>query len=344
MSGKLILLLALTLILLPLPFLPGLAELIRRKDTKPLELSAAVKRDPRYFGKAFRNLLRPHLERVGSEPPYRVEVVLRRPEVLTIYGDLHVPAGSSEGVILAALGAAVVDRGARLRETYVRGDVRMGPGAVVRALAGDGDIVLDEGCQIDRWIDTEGNLLAGPGCNLGFSASAAGALRISPGCTFRRLYGKPIFARGEETREPSAEPSAGAGTESIEDQVVWGRRRLSLPRGFVLNGDLVSHTEVRIGAGSTILGTVKSHGPLLLGEGVRVRGNLISRKNITIGPKARIVGNVFCERDLSIGSGTQIGRKGTMKTVYVAGQVRMGTDVALLGWLIAERGGRIESS
>ena len=336
---KIALLVGLGAVLLMLPFLPGLRELRRPKDDQPVRIDESFTRDPRFFGNALREKLAPFLEGIGDEPPYRLEIELRRPETLAVYGDLHVPESAHEDVVTVALGAASIGRYARLGDTWVRGDAELMPGAAVRALACDGQVTMQPGARILRWLDAEGHLLADREADLGLSTSAGGVVRLSEGCLFRRLWGRPVFVRGEA--EPAEAPEGGPA--SIEDELVWGRTRLSLPPGFRLESDLVSHTEVRIGAGATIVGTVKAHGPIAVGDGVRVRGHLISRRGITIGRGARIVGNVFAEGDVALGSGAHVGRKGGTKTVYAAGHVTLAPAAAVLGWVIAERGGRVVS-
>jgi len=333
---KVALLVGLGILLVAVPFLPGVRELRRPRDAEPNRIDETFTRDPRFFGNSLREKLAPFLEGLPELPVVRLAVELRRPETLAVYTELHVPEGAHEDALVVALGAATLERGTRLEEMWIRGDADVGPGAQLRALACDGQVTLGAGARILRWLDVEGNLLAEAGSDLGLSASAAGAVRLSPGCTFRRIWGRPVFVRGEPTETAPDERL------TIEDEVVWGRTRLSLPPGFTLDRDLVSLTEVRIGAGASVSGTIKAHGPIFLGEGARVRGHLISRKGVVIGRGARIFGNVFAEGDVELGPGAHVGRKGGTKTVYAGGRVRIGPGGAVLGWLIAERGGRVE--
>lgn len=340
---KVALLVGLGALLLLVPFLPGIRELRRPKDDEPIRIDETFTRDPRYFGNALRQKLAPFLEERPPELPARMEIELRKPEILAVFDDLHVPEGAREDALAVALGAAAVGRDARLAETWVRGDAELESGAVVRALACDGQLTLGAGAKIQRWVDVEGHLLAEPGADLGLSASAAGVLRLSQGCAFRRLWGRPVFVRGEPGQEPAESQEAAAAPETIEDEVIWGRRGLSLPRGFRLERDLVALTDVRIGPGATVLGTIKAHGSIDVGDGARIRGNLIARRGVTTGRNVRVAGNVFAERDVVLGPGTQVGRKGGIKTVYAAGHIRLEPAAAVLGWVIAERGGTVGS-
>ena len=339
MTIRLASLLAMSVALFALPFVPGMVELFRPKDGRPLEIDETFTREPRYFGRGFREKLRPYLEELPPELPALLEIELRHPEILAIHQELHVPVGATETAVLAALGSADVQRGAHLGEVYVRGDARLRERVRLRALACDGNIWLGEGCTVERWIDAEEHVIAGPGCDLGFSTSAGRGLRIDAGCTFRRLWGLPIFVRVEEA---DAAPEEGEPPATIEEEVVWSRRRMSLPRGFRLDRDLVVHADVWIGAGSTIGGNIKAHGSIHLEQGVRVKGSLISRKDIRIAGGVRILGNVFAEGDLTIGPGTQVGRSRGIKTVYAAGKATVAPGATVRGWLIAEAGGRVE--
>jgi predicted acyltransferase (DUF342 family) len=87
---------------------------------------------------------------------------------------------------------------------------------------------------------------------------------------------------------------------------------------------------------------VKSDGELVIGNGSRIEGNVICRNSVRIGQDSHIEGNVFAERDVFVGAGVSIGREGAYKTVYGARNVSLGSGVSVYGWVVAERGGKVE--
>ncbi|MGH2792196.1 MAG: hypothetical protein ACRDJ0_14585, partial [Actinomycetota bacterium] len=79
-----------------------------------------------------------------------------------------------------------------------------------------------------------------------------------------------------------------------------------------------------------------------LGDGARVQGNLISRKGVTVGSRARVHGNLFAEGDVKVSTGAMIGRPGRFKGLYTSTTVSLGPDVTVYGWVVAERGGKVQ--
>jgi predicted acyltransferase (DUF342 family) len=352
-------LVALAALLFALPFLPGLVELRRPRDNSPLEIDRRFTRNPRYFGEAFRAKLSPFLLDLGSERPCTMRIELRRPERLVVHDTLFLADGAKETSIMVALSDAELGRGSRMADTWVRGDAALGAGARVRALACDGRVVLGNDCVIDRWIDAEELLVVGRGCSLGVSASCGGELRLGPRCTFARLWGNPIaFVEpdsapldvsggaapihiDEPSRRRERDPAMPRTGIALEDAVLWTSERLSLPRGSRLERDVVSASEVHVSWASVIAGSIKAHGPIVLEAGVIIRGNLVARGDVRIGADSKVLGNIFAEGDIHIEGGARIGHRGGAKTVYAAGAMILAPNVAVRGWLVAERGGRV---
>jgi acetyltransferase-like isoleucine patch superfamily enzyme len=331
-----VLLLLLAAVIATMPFVPGLRELRKPKDAEPLKVDLTFVRRPRYFGTALRDRIRARLEEgIPDELPARVVIEMREAEILAVHRDLDLEPNTSSGDLLTALGVATLGAGARVRELYAVGGARIGPGAQVRALACDGEVRLLDGARVLRWVDADGNVFAEPDVDLGVSASAAGVLGLSPGCTFKRVWGHPIWVR----RDVSAGRRTPPGPRTIERAVIYGRGTLALPDGIRLDRDVVSYDHVEIGRNATIMGTIKAHGDITLGDGVRVAGDLVARRDVTIGRGCRLLGDVFAERNVSIGHDTRVGRSGGTKTVFAAERIRLEPGVAVIGWVIAERGG-----
>jgi hypothetical protein len=341
-SPKASLVTLLFLVLAGLPFLPGVVELRRPKDDKPLEVDHDNRRDPRFFATQFRRKIEPFIARAdgvaaGANGARSHRLSIREREQIDPAG----PKGASE--ILVWQGDAMIDPGARLEVGYVTGDAKLGRGVRLQALASDGRLALGAGSTVERWIDANREAWMGPDCKLGLSASSGRTLHLGHGCTFKRLWGIPIVvdaAPAEAPEHPVNEPRPQLGL-SVDDVIMWARKRLSLPSDLVLERDVVAYGEVRIGARTLIRGTVKSYGWLVLGAGARVEGNVISRKGVKVGPGASVTGNVFAERSIQLGPGAQVGRPGEFKTVYAAGKVTLAPNAVVFGWINAEHGGKV---
>jgi predicted acyltransferase (DUF342 family) len=340
-------LVGLFLVLLVLPLVPGIRELIRPRDDRPLEIDLDATVDPRQEGRSFRESMAPLLARAGDAIPFRGPVDLEDPagKAYEVHRDLLVPADGRSPALLVVLGKAEIGERARVNFLYVQGDARLGADSRVRSLAADGTLVLGPGCLVERWLDVEGAADVGARARLGHQASAAGRLRLGPRCVFRRLWGLPITTEAALPTVERREAAAPAAAETTLDEVVmWSGRRLTMPRGFTLDRDLVVHGEVHVSSGNRVRGSIKAYGRLHLGSGAEVDGNLICRRSIQIDGPATIRGNVFAEGDIVIGPGTTIGQEGGFKSVYALGHVELAADVRVFGWVVAEGTGVVSGS
>jgi predicted acyltransferase (DUF342 family) len=325
------------LALLFVPFLPGLIELRQRRDVAPLSIQSDNTKDPRHFGRAFRALLERHVPDHEGLLPLKTEIELRRTESLEVHEEVSVGPGETSSSILVSTGNATIGREARVGEIYATGDARVKEAARIRGLACDGSLIMEPGCVVDRWIDSEGNASVGSGCDLGVSASAGGRLKLASGCRFQRLWGLPIStgrARSDAVDQTSEGPL-------LQDAVVWADRWLSFPDGSVIKSDVITHGDVRVGAGSVVKGSIKAHGDITLARGVTVEGNVVSRRSVHVERGARVHGNIFAERDLFIGLNARIGRKQSYKSAYSSGRMTLSRGAMVYGRLFAEGGGEV---
>ncbi len=337
MSPDVVLFGAAFLALLFLPFLPGIIELRQKRDVDPLPIQSDNTKDPRHFGHAFRALLERHVPDHEGSLPLKTEIKLRRTESLEVHEVVSIGPGESSSSILVSTGDATIGREARVGEIYATGDARVKEAARIRGLACDGSLIMQPGCVVERWIDSEGNSSVGAGCDLGVSASAGGRLKLASGCRFQRLWGLPIStgrARSDAVDQTSKGPP-------LQDAVVWADKWLSFPDGSVIKSDVITHGDVRVGAGSVVKGSIKAHGDITLARGVTVEGNVVSRRSIRLERGVRVHGNLFAERDLFIGLNARIGQKQSYKSAYSSGKMTLSRGALVYGRLFAEGGGEV---
>jgi hypothetical protein len=334
MNSHVALLLGLFVFAMLLPFIPGIRELRRPRDTLSLPVDDGYIRNPRHFARALRNRLAPQVATAKGEG----EISLRRHERITIYDLLVVPPGATAPDLLVVRHDLDAAAGASIREAWVQGDAYVGAGVRMRGLACDRSLRLGPKCSVDRWVDSEHDTHVEPGCDLGMSATAGGVLRISPGCTFRRLWGQPIRTLGGRLSDSEPEPR-----RTIEHDVVWARDRLSVPPGALVDAGIVAYGRLVIGRGAVVRGTVKAYGELVIDDAARIEGDVIGRSSVRLGKGSRVDGNVFTERDVYVGADVSVGREGAFKTVFAARHVTLGPHVSIYGWVVAELGGKVEA-
>ncbi|MBI4751376.1 MAG: hypothetical protein HY774_23095 [Acidobacteria bacterium] len=329
-------------LLLGVPLVPGLLELRRPQDGKPLAVDPEYSRDPRYFGRQFRAQLLHRLERNPLEPATcsLQDQLLIEPH-LKILDTLTLADHSNQSVLLVARRKSTIGEKCLLGDCYFADGVTLGTGTTVTCLAADADTWIGAHCQIDQWIDVEGNLYLKNNCVLGKSATAEGKLQLEEGCHFHRLWGLPIQTTSSKASIPTQKTGLPLPS-SIDQAVVWGNRKLSLPKDTILSRDLVVYGDLEIGENSSLFGNIKTHGTLTVGAGVRIEGNIFSRKSMFLGVNSQILGNVFSEKEIYLASGTTVGDTFRQKSVIAAGQIRIEPEVIIFGWVLTEKGGSTE--
>jgi len=326
------------LVLLFIPFLPGIRELRRPRDAAPLFVDMEYTKDPRYFGKSFRSVIRKYLDADLHQQELR-KVPLTRQEETLVSPSRTVPAGGKFNQILCISGDLMSGEGAHFRkEVYASGKAILGSDTVMQAVAVDGALMLGSHATVMRWADAGEAAEVGDGCTIGVSVSSRGELRIAPGCRFRRLYGSPIVTG-------STDESSQTGAHGLNSGAVGKRTMVrdvsSVPGGTTIQSDLIVKNNLRIANHCTIGGNVKTYKGLVIGEHVTVTGNIFSEDDITIGEHAVIEGNVFCQGRVIIRGDAQIGQFGKVKSVIGKRSVLIGRNVRVYGYVLTEGEGMV---
>jgi len=320
-----------------LPFLPGIVEIVRKKDADPLYIAMNYIKDPRYFGKSFKQLLYQATDGFTSSSGMR-DVQLSKNEKLEIAGSMDVLNATEVHHLLCVQGDLVSRANAQFhKEVFVTGDASVGPGNTVQVLAADGNVTIAANVQLKRWLDADGDVDIGPGCNLGISASSGKKLHLSKDCLFRRLYGIPIVTGDNEMIAlPYFEPSLSP-VEPVSPELSFVRiKDHTIPPGTILNNSVVFPQDVKIGYGAILKGDIKSYGKLVLEDNVKIDGNLFADGDIVIGRGAQISGHVFSQKTVHISSRTIISRPDTIKSVVGKKSVRIEENVTIYGYVSTE--------
>ena len=352
--------LAATLLLLLLPFLPGLREIRARRDAAALPVSDTTV-DVRHFAHGFRAFL----ERELGEPLERVRAsgmrrsgwieqqgsysVLAAGEALELFDDER-ERGALDRIV-AAIGDVEVPAGLSCtREVYAGGTFRAGAGAEVRAALAEVDVVLERGARVLRWVHAGRDLRVESGAALSGRASADRSIRVAPGCTFERMHAPLIrFGGGAAPALPRAGDVVGAPSFDVPltgwrpetvpapHELAAGRLLvdgdLEIPPRSRVGCDLVVRGRLTLGAGVRLEGSAKGHGAVRLAPGVRVSGSVIGQGDVVLEDNVTVDGPVIAEERLTIGARCTIGTAAEPSTVRAGAiTVRGGSVVHGTAW------------
>jgi carbonic anhydrase/acetyltransferase-like protein (isoleucine patch superfamily) len=320
----LLLSLALFALILVLPAVPSIFEVVRPKDDGRLHIAEEYVRDPRWFGRSFREKLAPIVSEARSRFSGRSELHLRTDEEVHWSPVLRIPPLERLHGVGVGL-RVVIGHDAGIRDAYALEELDVENGVVARTLISDRTMHVGSSVQILRWIDANGDIDVGAGSDLGLSARGGGRVTLGDRVRFERVWGAPVVSRSATTTPFKLD--AGAATLVDADFVEAGT-------------SVIIHGPVRVAAGTALPASLKVHGALTVESGASIAGNIIVRGNVTLASRVTVGGHIFAEGDIRLGPGTRISREGVTKTVYATGELLVANDVEIFGWVVTEGGGR----
>lgn len=328
------------MLMLLVPFVPGIKELARPRDDSPLPINMNYQRDPRYFGKSFTSILQKSLELSGFVKGTQ-SIRMSKEEIVEVTEKLVLSAGSHVDHVLYVKGNFRAHEGCTLeKEVYAGGKATIGEKSEIRALATEGRIHLGAETKVMRWVDSQNEIFADRECDLGWSVSCEGRLKIGSGCIFRRLYGMPIAICGK-----SASNYLSGKKEEISDitdtALVADSKWIVIPPGTKIGKTIISKKHLLLKRACVVLGDVKTYGNLVLEDRVRVTGNVFAEGDITVGASARILGNVFSQGAVKIGKMARIGKTGSVKSVVSRRGTVLEVNATIYGYVNSGKRARV---
>ncbi|MFN3479041.1 MAG: hypothetical protein ACK415_01535 [Thermodesulfovibrionales bacterium] len=320
------------LILFLIPFIPAIIELLRPKDASPLFIPMDYSKDPRYFGRSFRNILG---NAITADTGAGIrEVTLSRNEKVEIVNSKRIGKGENVNHILYIIGDLVSENEARFnKEVYVKGNALIGSKNVLRAIACEGGLSLSREVNIVRWADAEGRIEVYDGCDLGINTSSGDELRIGRGCKFKRLYGLPVITYGMSNNNQGL--CTDKGDISCDTRIVT-KDHMIVPPFSRVEKDLIVKKDLRVKKGCVLIGSIKTYGNLIIEGNVNIFGNIFSEGDIEIWEGSAVLGDVFSQRIITIKKGVRIGSAGMIKSVIGKKGIVIGQDIMIYGYLMTE--------
>jgi cytoskeletal protein CcmA (bactofilin family) len=296
------------------PFVPGILEILRPRDDRPLGLDRSYARDPFVFAHDFRAKFESLLATPSWVQSDRPSKDVRIASIFRI--------GNGVDDRRAVLASTLIETGTevQLGECYARRSVTLGPSSRASAVLSEGTLRLLHGCSIERWTHSAVDTYADAGCDLGRAASSAGRLHLERGVRFQRLYGNPVSSyAAPSTTRPVLNPLVLTGEE----------------------GDIETNGDTEVSSGAVIHGSIRSRAAVRIGSGAQIYGNVIASAEIIVGAHAIIFGHVFSPAIIRLGANSRVGSSLTAKTVY-GNRVILAAGVRVFGSIVADRGGFIE--
>lgn len=324
--------------MIALPLVPSLTELRRRRDAAPLPTRTDDGKIDN-FAQSLREYMEPLVHANGDTTCKLRDGAEGR--VLRIEDVPTLPNTPIETPIYAPQSLVFPTPICLLREVYVRGNLELAGGGMVRAALIEGNASLGESVSVLRWIHAAGDLETGPRSQLFGRTSAGGHITLRHGCVFERVHA-PVICLGTEGKPPYETSPVWRGSGFVDLRL--GRVRSNgdfhLRDSDAFQGHIVAAGRVEIGDNVLVIGSVKAHTNVDIGSGTHLEGTIVGRGTTTIGEHCYVKGPLFSENEIVIGANTQIGTPASPTTVS-APRIRIAPGAIVCGAIWARESGQV---
>jgi predicted acyltransferase (DUF342 family) len=322
-----------------IPFLPGIIELFRPKDDRPLALNMNFSKDYKFFGKSFKKIIENGLGMEHVLEPGEYTLVLSKPEKVRVVEWEKVSEKKTVDEILFVLVDFASGSDAQFKkEIYVKGACMIGDRNTLRALYCEGDLVIGERTSVVRWVDGDKDIDIKEGCQLGMSVACSRKLSVARNCSFSRMFGLPIATY--RVKLPEIPPDIQV--RDISDTTIMiTKEETIIPPHTSIPRDIVTRQRIVLKERTLAKANIKSYRDIIIEKGSRVEGNLFSEKSVIIEAGCTILGNIFSQGRVKLGNAVQVGQEGQIKSVIAKKGIFIEGNVNIYGYLMTEGEGKI---
>ena len=342
-----VILITVFMILIFVPFIPGILELLFPIDDKAMSVRMDYSKDPSYFGNSFRRIMVSSISKGEfKERQNQIKLSSVPESILVIHGDFNSGGENFESILVVFGDLISKYNNSFNKEIYVKGNAFFGGGGVIRAAAVDKNAELKEQTKIIRWLDVKGCITVGEESHLGVSVSCGEKLQLSKGCRFRRLFGNPILTpvNARSINYGSLKNGKNIGEPSIisySDKIINGNIKYEEP--VIIKGNLIINGNLEIKNEFTINGDIKANGKVIIdtAENVTINGNVVSESVISMKGNIKAVGDIFSQDEVYL-EGINIGSFNNFKSVIAKKKLTLGKSVEIYGFVSTEGIGIVE--
>lgn len=347
----------LLLLLMMLPFVPGILEIWRKQDAQPLRVARRYDVNIHYFANRFRDYINTHFahDLAGMRSQLQTKqgeledgshyCLLPREAAIAFERDER-HAQVTTRMFIADADLALPGAMSYLNELYANGAITGADENIYRAMLAGTDIVLGQNSMLLRWMHATGDIRITNGCVMYGRVSADKRIVIAPQSRFRRLnapqilFGKqlpppstPQVYKEVQPKDLKVKVEVGAGRWLIEDD-------LELADNSCIHANLVVTGGLHLGNNCEIHGSIKSHKTLYINAGCVIHGSVVSMQDIHIGTDTSLKGPLISEAHIHIDANCRIGTA-ALPTTVSAEEIHIQGDCVAHGTVWARSAGTL---
>jgi cytoskeletal protein CcmA (bactofilin family) len=332
---------AVTGALVALPLTPALRELRKQRDAKPLPTRVDDGKVDN-FADSLREYMAPLVALEDSTHNTILHKRLRDGApgfIVTREAAYTLSEDPIDASVYAPEGLRLPFAVCFTRELYVRGDLELAQGSVIRSALVEGDATLDHRTSVARWIHATETLYARTACRLFGRASAGTSITIAGATKFQRLHAPSIYIGAQDVLSMRTSPGID-DLHAARPGRVRAEGDFQLRDSDVFHGNIISTGTVSIAGNALVVGSIKARASVEVGVGSTVQGAVISEGRAVIGNHCLLKGPVLSEREIVIGTGVQIGSLDHPTTIS-APRIRIAPGAIVCGTMWAREMGEV---
>lgn len=318
----------------------------RIKYNDGMEKSLVVKndnvKDARYFSNSFRQLMAGvEPEKIPEKGQSVVEKVkLSKSEDIIFCNGIETLGEKVENICYICDNAEFKVKAVFEKEVYASGNVEFAGNTVLRAVAGEKNVIIGENSEIQRWADGKLFTVIKKGTNAGKSVSSGERLIIEPNCRFTRMYAPVTEVRNYVRVSDSPCDETVINREAPVYMKI--KRNVSrVERDQEFRYTIITIHDLTVEAGAVVYGDLKSDGSIHIKNNAVVTGNVFADGFVIIEQGARVLGNVFASENLYIGPDVTIGKTGRIKSAISRLSMVISEGSVIYGYAGCENIGKI---
>ncbi len=332
MIGIFIILVVCFIVMTSFPFI--LALRTPKDEQATLVVRSDNVKDPRYFPKAFKEILNKALEK-GVFDEF---LILSRPEKF-VYSE-KVNDNVIHDLVICRDGFIAVGPARFEKEIYSENTVVLDEQIEARAVSAQKLLLMNK-CKIVRWCDGEKETYVGTGCDLGVSTTSDDYMQVMEDCVFHRLYAPQVdvmrcgdskqIKREKRIVDSSILQELKNADETSCD--VAAKDISIIYENSNIKGNIITKDNLVIKEGARISGHIKSRKNITIEKNVIIDGNVFADGNVIIKSDVRVTGNVFSQSDVYVGYNSIIGQYGKIKSVIAKSHVFLCENITVFGYI-----------
>lgn len=316
----------------------------KKQQGKVLFINQNKVRDPRYFGKSYSSMIRKNLPNIVDD-----EIQLSKKEKF-INGDIdNLDSDVIDKMVICRENQFTGKKGVTYeKEIYSEQQAFLEEDTKVRALYSASNIVVGNGMELLRWLDSDGTIAIYDNCDLGFSVSSGKRISLGHNCKFRRIYAPEIYIGQYPGKllDPTKGKDSRIYRLPVQTKKEKNIRYISnemINEDGIVDCSILAPKNVSVTENIIVRGDIRSHKGVRLFDGAIVVGNIFAEEDVILGKNSCVIGNVFSQENVYLETGAVVGKIGAISSIIARGNITLEPETFVFGYVSCEREGKVLS-